>query len=274
MSSLVELQGGTVNSIVFNPQNRIIMKQFHSGNGITTDTQTRIRAEQRSLHLVPIAPEAKGGNSHIIFMSFVDGEKELDQAVHHMPEGRQAGVFFEAGKTLAGIHALEKQESKEYTRRHMYRLKQLLLQTAPVLSQHGISPPDLTQFLKESYSLREIDRMGVCWIHGDYWLNNVIGDKKNGSFEVHGVIDWELAKHGSPYEDFGLVELSIEATHPHASVDFWKGYGEVPHPLLKRHFAVVKVMDWVSQDDAVRNNNFSSDFYQQKFSMIRRTLYE
>lgn len=263
----IELRGGLINKVTLDPGTGLVTKTFQQGNGIEVLPRTRLLAESRSLRTMLVAPDLRGLTRQSITMTFVDGEKQLDEEVKEYSEHRKNSVFNIAGQTLASIHDRVCTSVNGYSAGHQHRVQSLLNKTGNALKDNGINTEHLAMFLTDSYNEREIERRGLVWTHGDYWLNNVIGTPNNGSFSVNGVIDWELAKLDTPYEDFAVVEMSIEDLHQGSSTPFWIGYGETPDAGLKRHYAIVKTMDWMTQDQ-----NFDTDFYQTKFDVIKRTL--
>lgn len=272
MTSLINLDGGTVNHIRFDKENGIVYKEFVTGNGVEKQTAHRLTAEWWSMKLMDIAPAAKGMHQAAILMSFIDGEKHLDDDIRGYPECVSASIYRQSGETLKKIHNVVHVKAKEYHFHHQLKCADLLLRVSPLLQEKGIDAAAVYQSLQKSYHAQEIDRLGLVWTHGDYWLNNFIGKRVNGTFRLNGVIDWELAGLGSPYEDFALVKMSIEDQHEGASEDFWKGYGMKPIPDLQRHFSIVKTMEWMITDGSETNGNYDTPFYQKKLQMIRESL--
>lgn len=272
MNKTIELTGGTTNKIYFEPSSGVVTKTFETGNGIGIPDTTRIQIEKHSLVHVPHAPRYLGSTPTSISMSYVDGERQLDKAVYTYPEGTQQHVFHRAGEILAEIHGLDRYPLNDFHQKHIQRVSNLVLRNKDNLTSKNINPYNLFNGLKETYNPEEIDKHGLVWKHGDYWLNNLMGRRVNGHYQIDGVIDWEIAGVGSPYEDFAIVQMSIEDPHPDAVTPFWKGYGIKPSDKLKDHFAVVKTLEWMLFENDETSGNFESSFYKPKIELMRGLL--
>ena len=273
MGSLVELNGGTTNHLTLDTQARVVHKQFVEGNAVSRDPAQRVIAEWWSMKMVGFSPQHKGSLPNGISMGFVEGEKHLQDAVDTYPDHVQQMVYRQAGDTLAQIHSvIHAPVTRTYHENHKQKIYSLLQKNTPALIRKGFDPMALLDYFEQSYDPQEVEKKGLVWTHGDYWLNNFIGQRTNNHFQFNGVIDWELAGMGSPYEDFAIVEMSIEREHPESKVPFWKGYGEAPEPTLQRHFSAVKILDWMAADDPMTNGDYSSSWYQEKFALLRETI--
>lgn len=267
----VELRGGTTNHLLFDSQNKRVLKEFISGNGMIQSLSRRRLAEEWSMKHVLTAPQYLGSDDTYVAMSFVEGEPDIDGQIDQLPEKLQHQIYFESGKALASIHETIKEPlPTTYHAQHIAEIIQLIQTTRSVLTQNGISTMDLIDFMKSSYKRDLIEKVGLRWIHGDYWLRNVIGQLSNGLFKLSGVIDWETAQLNSPYADFAIVEMSIERAHNGLTESFWKGYGREPDRPLQRHYAIAKTMEWITGEG--KQEDFTSDFYQTKFAMIRESI--
>jgi len=266
-----EIVGGTVNDIRIDYINGVVSKTFRMGNGMSQDTLVRREAEKTAFRKLGFAPNLLGEDTENIYMSYIDGEKELDTAVRGYPLPVQQKIFRISGNFLADIHNKEHHKVPvDYHAQHMERVYDLLERTQHRLPAHGLDPLAVCDFLQRSYNLQEIDRAGFRFVHGDYWLNNLIGQRVNGSYRLNGIIDWELAGVNTPYEDFAVVKMSIEDAHQDSSKPFWKGYEIEPDRLLQVHYATVKTLDWISGEDP--SDTLRTPFYQSKFDMIRENL--
>lgn len=269
--AVIELKGGTTNRLMFDPLNSVVIKQFASGNGLVQSMETRLQAERWSMQHIPFAPSYKGGGGSTLIMSFVDGEADIDDQIDGLPEHTQHVIYFKAGMVLANTHkTLQLSVPHGYHDVHMRRMSSLICDANYVLYKNRVDVMDLLTFMYDSYHRDEIEKRGFVWNHGDYWLANVIGQRRNGSFDVSSVVDWETAGVKSPYDDFAIVEMSVERMHTGAVDSFWKGYGSKPDRALQRHFSILKTLEWISGEDA--SNEFQSKFYQDKFLMMRESL--
>jgi len=267
----IELKGGTTNRLFLDPQSNRVLKEFVGGNGMVQSFQKRRAAEEWSMKNVPIAPEYRGSDQTHVAMSFVDGERDIDGQVDQLSESLQHQVYFESGKALASIHDTVKFAlPKKYHLQHLAEVVRLIQATKKVLAQNGVNTLDLIDFMKASYDRNLVEKSGLVWTHGDYWLRNVIGTLGNNLFTLSSVIDWETAWMNSPYDDFAIVEMSVERAHGEPAQVFWDGYGKTPDRHLQRHYSIAKTMEWITGED--ENVDFSSDFYQTKFNMMKETL--
>ncbi len=266
-----ELEGGTVNSLF--RTNGSITKVFNNRNGINMPSERRRRAEYYSMRNIDVAPKFRGFTSEGITMSYVEGEKYLDGEIDTYPEGVRMGIYKQAGETLAHIHQqLRYPVVPGFHDAHMQRIFKLVHEADPYLRNLSIEPFKLLEALSETYKKDEIERRGLSWIHGDYWLSNYIGRRVNEHFELSSVIDWETAHVASPYEDFAIVLMSVEHAHPESSSPFWSGYGMRPEQSMQKHFAVLKTLEWMPSDEEGQEMHFTSSFYQPKIEMIRSIL--
>lgn len=266
-----ELEGGTVNSLF--RTNGTIIKQFNNRNGINTPATQRMRAEHISMSNIDVAPAFRGFSPQGIAMTYVDGEKYLDQEIDSYPEAVRMSIYKQAGETLAHIHKqLPYPIVPGFHDAHMQRIFKLVHEADPYLRNLNIEPFKLLEGLTETYQQEEIEKRGMSWVHGDYWLSNYIGRRVNEHFELASVIDWETAHVASPYEDFAIVLMSIEHAHPESSLPFWSGYGTHPVQSMQKHFAVLKTLEWMPSDEEGQKTHFTTPFYQPKIEMVRSIL--
>lgn len=266
------LGGGTVNQVFFDHSTGVVTKSFRTGNGISIHAGQRLTAEVFALSSIPIAPVFLGRNCTSVYMSHLDGEKHLDSAVAVESESTRVNVYQTAGATLSQIHNCCRQPIPSgHFLGHLSAAVKNLDAAAPRLSQYGINTLDVIDYLHNHHArvTQEVNRHGLTWTHGDFWLNNLIGQLKNGVFRLNGVIDWELGKVDTPYVDFAIALLSVEMPHPESSQHLWKSYGLTPDVRTKNFFAVMKVLDWVAADP---HSGLESDFYQPKIDFIRQEI--
>ena len=265
------IEGGTVNSISRN--NGIVTKHFETRNGIATPPAQRMMAEYFSMKHVGIAPQFKGFTQNGVSMSFIDGEKLLDEAIDSYPEAVRMQIYSQMGQTLAEIHSvIPKIVYPGFHDAHLRRIYDLVDKSRPYTRPIGISTLQLLDGLTATYDAREIEKRGLAWIHGDFWPNNYIGKRVNGRFDFKSVIDWEGAKFTTPYEDFAVVLMSIEQAHSESSAPFWKGYGRQPLQPLQAHFAALKTLEWMGVDEDGQSTNFTSSFYQPKIEILQQIV--
>lgn len=266
---MIPLEGGFNQTVSYEPESHLVIKTFDHEDP-SRPMRLRMLAEIWALQHVPVAPELKGVNERQIYMTFAEGTRSLDAETVEMPERLQFSVFHTAGETLAEVHNRARWDASDYHAAHMDRVNGNLEAAAEALIRKGIDPQRVYDYLNYSYQMDEVERHGLVWTHRDFWLNNLIGRPGKDSFELSNVIDWEMAGVGSPYEDFGMVEVAMERRFPDNAHYFWEGYGFNPDPDLKRHFAMARTLEWVAAEPA--DNDLSSDFYADKLAMIRETI--
>lgn len=266
----VEISGGGTTNHIYLAGNEHVKKDFVFGNGVNKSIAQRLVSEYWSMKLVDISPQFAGVEGQSLFMSYIDGENQLDKAIISYPESASFLIYKLAGESLKKIHEVIRIKSGNYHKRHLKKCLESVSAAQGILLSKGINALSVYESLFHSYSEKEIDKLGLVWTHGDYWLNNLIGRRENGSFRLSGIIDWELAGLGSPYEDFAIVKMSIEDVHPESSSPFWDGYGHKPASDLQRHFAILKTLEWMNAEP--EDNDLDSPFYLRKLQMIREAI--
>ena len=266
------LQGDTVNSVSLNHYSGIVTKSFRSGNGIHRLASDRLVAEITSLQRIPIAPTFVGSSDSQVHMKMLSGENHLDAIVDHEPEQVRAQIYQTAGKSLSTIHQHFRQKATgDVVAGHLVTANKNLQAIASKLCLKDIPTLDAINYLQGnlSRSTQEVAKIGLTWTHGDFWLNNLIGQIRDKKFSLTGVIDWELAKVDTPYADFAIVQMSLEVPHPDSSKHFWHGYGQHPDKKTKNYFSVMKLFEWIAADP---EGNLDSEFYQPKIDFLREEI--
>ncbi len=259
-----ELQGYT-NHLLQNSDGTIV--KFFKDEGVTSrPSWVRQNMESSALRGLPFTPQLLSEKEHEIKMTGLAGERDLDVKVDEMTERLQFSVFRSAGALLRFVHDYQKTVMPVC---YVDRLvNDCLLRTNKIegiLRSVSINPKTLSEYFTRECNRDEIERMGLGIIHGDYWLNNIIG-RVNSKFELSGIIDWEMGGTGSPYNDFAVVAFSIEDTHPFSRRSFWEGYGLNPNPGVKNYFCIRQIVIWLSEDG---DPHLESDFYRNKIQMLK-----
>ena len=263
-----QLQGYT-NRLLLNPDGTIT--KLFEDNGVTKRS-SKVRQDMESFALKNIAfsPHLLKEVPHAITMTRLEGETGMDGFLPQLPEATQFSIFESAGRALRFVH--QEYQTQNSVELYLNRLVNDCMCRVPLvengLLRNDIDPNDLQNYLSRSVDINEIKRCGITVIHGDYWLNNIIG-KINSKFCLTGIIDWEMGGTGSPYQDFALVALSMEQLHPVSREAFWRGYGLIPDEDMKQYFSIRQILIWMSED---LQADFSSEFYKDKLELIRKTL--
>lgn len=99
------------------------------------------------------------------------------------------------------------------------------------------------------------EQVGVCVVHGDYRLDNVVLNPDNPT-DVIGVLDWEMATLGDPLMDLGnTLSYWIEATDPPAMHMMRMQPSHLDGMMTRRQF-----VDYYCEQMGFKNVNFT--FYR------------
>lgn len=245
--------------------------KFFRDEGVTSrPAHQRQLAELHALGTFPLSPDLIDIKNGAVTMTTVAGERELDSLIDQLPASLQASIFSAVGVTLALIHNQYRQPITEKYLQGMVADSILRVeQITGVLESLSISPVHLQKYFQDPPKVQEIKRAGLAVTHGDYWLNNIIGQIHGQKFNVSGIIDWEMSQIASPYCDLASVELSVLAYHPLANGQFWKGYCLIPQPEVLRYFCLRQIVTWISED---QRPNFNSSFYKGKIDLLKKTI--
>lgn len=245
-----------------------ITKFFSDDGVISRSALIRLNTEKQILKLVPLAPNLISETSNSLTISTIEGERNLDRSVDQMQEGLQLSLFESIGESLAFLHDRYRNSvSENYINSVICDAYLTVKATSRILEQLGIDTELLSLYFCNSINLSEVKKLGVVITHGDYWLNNIIGQVRRNRFTVAGVVDWEMGGIASPYCDFANVYLSIFNYHPLATETFWNGYGFKPDGSTLAYFCAKQIVTWINED---KSPDFSSNFYLSKLEFLRR----
>lgn len=245
--------------------NGSVTKFFHNDGITARSAQVRLAAEASALRRVALAPQLLSLTQSSVTMQQMEGENWLDDVIDTEREHLQYEVFFTAGKALRFIHDQNKQPLSYLWFSNFIEQNLALLRANLALGNMEIDYGNLENYVQYGVNFETLQAHGIGLVHGDYWLNNVIG-KLNHKFQLSGVIDWEASGIGSPYQDFAIVKMSIEDRHPNAKGAFWQGYGQTPNPSVVKYFCVRQILTWLSEDQQIDPN---SPFYKPKIELLR-----
>src|SRR3989344_5591942 len=205
-----KLDGGFINNVYL--EKGIVIKSFDNDSLVGISSAERTRNEVRALSIFggTVAPRLISFEGTTIHQEFVAGE------LYETRARRGDKIFKISGTVLAQIHnfCIIPRPLHVY---YQTRFKKAVRLAGPLLRHEGLSPTF-------DVSWKTASEFGSGYIHGDFWLGNIIG--KPG--EKPKVIDWEFSGIGSPYEDFAIAELWIFREFPDSSQSFWKGYRKIP----------------------------------------------
>ena len=142
------------------------------------------------------------------------------------------------------------------------RFNKAIILASPILILERLSPTF-------NVSWKIVSEFGSRYIHGDFWLGNIIGKAR----EKPKVIDWEFSGIGSPFEDFAIVDLWIFREFLNSSYSFWAGYGKRPDQKTIDAFLVLRCVEFLSTTTI---ENYLSEevngFYHNKVEVLRTLL--
>ncbi|MBI4158237.1 MAG: aminoglycoside phosphotransferase family protein [Candidatus Yanofskybacteria bacterium] len=249
---MTRLEGGFINDVYL--VNGVVVKVFGNDQLVGVSSSQRIANETRALNIFggDIAPRLIRVAKAALHQEFIDGESYETKA------RRGERVFEAAGRCLKKIHnvCLEKRILHSY---YGERFEKAVNMSRSILEFEDISP-------KFDVLWEFVDQLGVVYIHGDFWLGNIIGKEK----ESAKVIDWEFSGKGSPYEDFAIAELWIFREFPGSGVEFWQGYGARPNQAAINSFLILRCVEFLATtmlEDYLTENK--EGFYHNKISVLR-----
>lgn len=254
----IVLSGGVVNRV--ERHGGVVVKTYQTQEGIGISPAIRKQAEIHALSHVPFSPRLLDVVSDGIVMEYVGGDGCVDETIGERPERVASRLYGNAGSVLSQIHSAHRCGLNGLETGLFLRMEELLQETGDCLRCVGLDPEGVKQFCSRSFQLgrEKLVIAGGGLTHGDFWLNNFLcRELPDSQLEIGGIIDWERSWVGSPYRDFGVVQLSIINRHSGSDV-FWCGYGQCPDQGLVDLFACMQLLDWMRYD---QKSDFSSPFY-------------
>jgi aminoglycoside phosphotransferase (APT) family kinase protein len=146
----------------------------------------------------------------------------------------QDAVFGELGEYARRIHAIENKEGwfgapaplksfrrwSEFVRWHALTLESELTGHPYLALPKHIS---VASILDEMAGV--LDEIGTPrLIHGDLWLRNILIARRNGTYGITAILDWDRCLWGDPYFEWILHGLDLRPA-------FWEAYGKLDADL-------------------------------------------
>lgn len=251
-----KLEGGFINEVFL--EEDIVVKTFTNDSLVGVPSMQRIENEAMALSIFggKLAPRLLDKKDRTLCQEFIRGESYEARA------RRGERVFFRAGFILADIH-LTLCFNGNLNSHYLGRFQKALHIASPILKAENISP-----VFDVDWSV--VDKIGARYIHGDFWLGNLIGygdDKPRA-------IDWEFSGVGSPYEDFAIADLWIFREFPSSEDDFWRGYGRVPDRQTVNSFLALRCVEFLATTTSEQYALEESEgFYHNKIKVLK-SLFE
>jgi tRNA A-37 threonylcarbamoyl transferase component Bud32 len=252
---LKKLEGGLINQVYLD--GGIVIKTFGNDNLVGVSSSRRIRNESDALMIFggTIAPHLISYKGNVLWQEFIEGE------IYESRARRGERVFESAGRVLAEIHNA-RIISDISPNHYLARFRRAVLGAIPILNLENLSP----QFEVSPDIVRE---WSVRYIHGDFWLGNLIGKDE----ERPKAIDWEFSGTGSPFEDFAIVELWIFREFLDSDIDFWRGYGRKPDQETINSFLILRCVEFLATATIEQYLLEESDgFYHNKVKVLKSLL--
>ena len=140
----------------------------------------------------------------------------------------QDAVFGELGRYARRIHAIENPQGRfgaprplklfrrwsEFVRWHALTLENELT-GHPYLALPGyIEVTSILDQMRETLDEIKTPRL----VHGDLWLRNILIARRNGTYGITAILDWDRCLWGDPYFEWILHGLELRPA-------FWQEYG-------------------------------------------------
>ncbi len=250
-----KLEGGFINKVYL--ENSVVVKSFTNDALVGISSTERALNEMVALRIFGgiVAPRLISYDDMVIRQEFIEGE------LYEARARRGENVFEESGAILAQIHNICSSD-QPLSFYYENRFKKAINLAEPLLKAEGLSPTF-------NVSWMTVSEFGSRYIHGDFWLGNIIG--KPG--ERPRVIDWEFSGTGSPFEDFAIADLWIFREFPNSSPDFWRGYGKKPDQETVNFFLVLRCVEFLATTTPENYSLEEEDgFYHNKVAVLRTLL--
>lgn len=250
------LEGGFINNVYL--ENGIVIKSFANDALVGIFSAERLKNEIRALNIFGgiVSPRLISFDETAISQEFIEGESYENMA------RRGDRIFEKAGAVLAQIHNFFIVVPRSLSAYYQTRFKKALLLAEPILKHERLSP-----VFDVSWEI--VYKIGSKYIHGDFWLGNLIGQPN----ERPKAIDWEFSGVGSPYEDFAIAELWIFREFQGSSFEFWKGYGNMPDSKTINSFLILKCIEFLATTTLEKYLLEEKDgFYHNKVEVLKTLL--
>lgn len=279
MATEITLEGGFINNVqaLLDNGNSTVIKRFtgESLTGIPVDQ--RLRREHVALErfsrfgIAPQPLQVYPNRGHIV-MEYVPSTLHLDEHIKTTPEDEKRHILHQAGTLLRQVHQPVNHDTQAYLTRYTHKTFRALQKTGELLLGEGIDILQIFDVVNTTVRSEEVKRQGTTHIHRDPWLNNFLYADR----QMVGLIDWEFAGIGSPYEDFAVVDLWITREQSNSDA-FWKGYGQTPERTTLLGFVLAKCVQLLGNTDTevyMQQKQQGGGFYTNKVAIIKDVLSE
>jgi Ser/Thr protein kinase RdoA (MazF antagonist) len=126
-------------------------------------------------------------------------------------------------------------------------------------------------FVKWSHVLRELVDAQFL-VHGDFNHRNAVLDRKNGRWEVMGILDWELACVGSPLWDAARFICYEKADSLHWEPHFLEGFNAQGIGLPEEWDSLSCVINTISAAQGLASSRVQERFIPELRGLVHSGL--
>lgn len=178
-------------------------------------------------------PRVLGADRNLLTLSleFVEADyANIDSSIRNgtLAGDDTAGFIKGAGRILSLIHQVHpRTEIGSEAIKYCLEVTTAIQSASSLLSTCGLDPNELFVQVMKRTDFDAMSKIGCCFVHGDFWLNNLLYSRADG----WAVLDWEYSGMHSPLRDLAQANLMIARSLPDGEM-FWEGYGVKPQKEL------------------------------------------
>lgn len=275
------LESGFINGVYasLGKDGATVTKHFIHDELAGTPASQRLRREHVALQrhsrlgMAPRPLEVDEKINHIV-MEYIPSSFHLDDHIHTVTGEERETILHQAGSLLQEVHVSVNHNTEAYLTQYAHKTFRALQKTGTLLLEEDIDILRVFDTINTTLRSEEAREKGVTHVHRDPWLNNFLysGDDQ----KIVGLIDWEFAGIGSPYEDFAVVDLWITREHGNTDV-LWEGYGNIPDRKTLLGFVMAKAIQLLANTnpEAYRQEKQQGGgFYTNKITVMKDILAE